>query len=252
MSVVLLLSRPRSGTGALASVLERHPDIIYKTEVLDTTSEHSFFSWLTNQGMMARTPYEFAEYFKSFIAILRADRYINIIDIKTNSLGAFCHEFHHFLDIPWILSYLSTLAIPILYLRRSNLLDCFVSAKLADLNNAWHVADMNDVKTMRKTISVNLQELLRYMRLAKKEILLLGAFFEGYKFSATIDYDDCFIRDNNVSVESLAKISELLNLDLTNLNPKPRFVKQTPWSLTNKVENYEEVVKFLSSATELW
>ena len=238
--ILLMLSRQRSGTGAIASVLERNPLFVYETEILDPTSEESFFLHLEKRGISCKTPYEFCDRFKKYISDLRDNRStISIIDIKYNSLGAFCPPFYSFTEVPWILHQFSQLSVPILHLVRPDLLDVFASGKLAEANGVWHARPQDQVPITR--IRLNIREFRGFRRTAMKEDAFFKDFFSGYGFHLELSYYECFTKEGELSETALASISQFLRLDLTGMDRRPRFIKQTPWDISDKIENYREM-----------
>jgi Stf0 sulphotransferase len=248
MGVVLLLSRARSGTGALASVLERHPAIVYEAEILDPTSENPFFDQI-RRGLM-QTPNDWCDQFQKYVqSLLESDR-IHILDIKTHSLQSIAPAFHHFADIPFILQHLTGIPVPIINLRR-NWLDQFISAKLAEQNRVWHLdADASDAPSIN-TVRVDIGELATYCRLVSRELRFLNDFFAGYKFSLRLEYRECFERDGSVTNEVLTKIGEFLNISFSNIDTAPSLKKQAPWRLMDKIDNIDDILEFLSSENAL-
>jgi len=245
VSVVLLLSRQRSGTGALASVLEGNSNIFYCGEILDETCQvTSFFDWLRKNASGALSPPQICEKFKIFIDELIRNNLINIIDIKYNSLSLFSPSFRSFTEIPWILEYLSTIPVPIINLKR-NILETFVSAKLAEQNNIYHATDFSDIHT--NSISLNLEELKAYKEMCIKEDDFISKFFETYRYSVSIDYESTFSLEGDVTIDSMKHISKLLSIDFSSVTRTPRFVKQAKGSLIERIDNSADVMALLAS-----
>lgn len=248
MSVVLLLSRQRSGTGALTSILEQHPNISYCGEVLDPSCKgRPFFKWIDDKGEVLKTSYEACNHFKDYIGDLLAENSINIIDIKYNSLSALSPPFYSISGTPWILDYLSRIPVPIIHLKR-NLIDCYVSGKIAEKSGVYHTSDQNDIK--KSTITVDTKSLINFYKESLLENRIVDNFFGKYGFSCSIDYENCFCDDGSASDYAIDSISNLLKLDLSGLERKSKLLKQTSYNLSEKIDNVEEVLYCLSHIME--
>lgn len=242
MSVVLLLSRQRSGSGALASVLERHPDIVYAGEVLDPGSPlRPFAGWLASRGRDLRSHADLAEWFGEFLEELRAEPHINLVDIKYNCLAAISPPFHSFRDIPWILQKFSVIPAPVINIRRSPL-ETYVSAKLAEANGTFHAVSGS---MAINSIHVDIADLANHMRISRLEDRFFDEFFAGYGFSYNFDYENSYEPDGRIRKSVLDGISGLLSLDFAGIDAVPRFVRQAPLSLAEKIANLEEVAAWL-------
>lgn len=242
MSIVLLLSRQRSGTGALASVLERHPGIVYCGEVLDPTcEERSFRRWLIEHAFNIDDAIDLPARFIEFVAELKAESTINLVDIKYNCLAAINPPFHSFLDMPWVLQILSMLPVPIIHLRRSPL-ETYISAKIAEKSGTYHTTGSF---SFPDRIDVKIPELKDYLEICYREDRFFERFFSGYSFHAAIDYEIMFTPEGNISNEAMADLAQLLSLDLSAIDTRPRFAKQAPESLAGKIGNLPEVAAWL-------
>lgn len=248
MSIVLLLSRQRSGTGALASVLERHPDICYAGEILDPTSQlRPFSGWLADRGATIASNDDLASHMLDFIETMRAESQINLVDIKYNSLSSITPSFHSFCDIPWILQVFSMVPVPMIHLYRSPL-ETYVSAKIAEKCQVFHTTER---LTLQEKLQVNVDDFAEYFRICQREDRFFSEFFDGYKFHASIEYDTCFEADGHVSASAMAELAQLLDLDFDGIDLMPRFVRQAPVSRAAKISNLDEVTAWLRKHGEL-
>lgn len=248
MSVVLLLSRQRSGTGALTSVLEQHPNIFYCGEVLDPSCKGKpFFKWIHDKGELLNTSYEACDHFKDYIIDLLNEDMINIVDIKYNSLSAFSPPFYTMSGTPWILDFLSRIPVPIIHLKR-NLIDCYISGKLAEKSGVYHTSDENKIR--KSTITVDTQSLTNFYQESLLENRAIERFFNRYGFYCSLDYEKCFSDDGSASNYAIDSVSNLLKLDLSTLDRKSKLLKQTSLNLREKIDNVEEVLYCLSHIIE--
>lgn len=242
MSICLLIARQRSGTSALAHYLDGHPEIVYRGEILDAASPDSFFSWMANKNLATSTVYDYAPHFAAYLQDLKGQDKTNIIDIKYNSICAIEPPFYSFALSPWILFQARKHALPVIHLRRANLLDCFVSAKLAEKNRIWHVYDPNEMRNMKKSMKVDIDEFMHYFDICLREDRAMEKHLANHPRKIELEYDDTFLPDGRVAGSAAAALGELLDHDLSELDRVPKTFKQAPASLVEKIENIEEVL----------
>jgi len=243
-----MLARQRSGTGAIASVLEEHPNLFYQGEILDPYStKGSFFKWLSDRNYRYNMPFELCDFFIEYINTLLDDESVNIIDIKYNSLSAFCPAFYSFTSCPWILDYLSKIPIPMIHVQRRNVVDAYISGKLAEMSQLYHQTEYISVEKKRLAINVDIADLASYIYTCRVENEFFDRFFSGYTFHKTIEYASCFSDDGFINNDAISNIEELLSLSFSGVSLRPKFIKQSPKKLVDKIENIEEVISYLST-----
>ena len=143
--LVILLSRQRSGTNALRSVLESHPKIHCFFEVMsyaekDLQRDESFISFAKNQcGDRYDNPDNHLAIFEEFVEVLHGmhDKEITVIDLKYNST--------HHVSSPWaelherpLFNWINANNIPLIRLRRDNYLKVLLSDQIAGMRQQWH------------------------------------------------------------------------------------------------------------------
>lgn len=172
-----------------------------------------------------------------FIQELKDEARINLVDIKYNCLTSISPPFHSFLDVPWVLQILSMLPVPIIHLRRSPL-ETYVSAKLAEQSGTFHTTG---ACSFSDRINVDIPDLNSYMQISHREDRFFEKFFASYCFHAAIDYECMMTPDGHISDKTMADLGQLLSLNLSALDTKPRFVRQAPGDLVEKIGNMPEV-----------
>ncbi|WP_298198859.1 hypothetical protein [Novosphingobium sp.] len=223
-------------------MLERHPDISYAGEVLDPSSElRPFSGWLAERGFDRLSLIDVSARFLEFVDELKNETHINIVDIKYNCLAAVTPSFHSFCDTPWVLQIMSLIPVPMIHLRRSHL-DTYVSAKLAERAGIFHATGSI---VPPGQLHVDTSDLAEYLRICSDEDRFFEKFFQGYRFSYSTDYEVCFEDNGRVSADVMDGISRLLNLDMGGVDTMPRFVRQAPGSLAERISNLEEVTAWL-------
>jgi hypothetical protein len=135
----VLLARQRSGTNALRSVLDTHPDIFCFNEVFklsDRHSEHPFiktanyFTFLERYcaGDVSRSfPDRSAEAFTDYLAYLRGlvTKKLLVLDVKYNSTHIVTDSWRE-IGEPTLFPLLKAQQIRVLHLTRRNLLRCLI------------------------------------------------------------------------------------------------------------------------------
>lgn len=246
MSICLLIARQRSGTSALVHYLASHSNIVYRGEILDPSNPDSFFKWMKRENLTCDNVYDYAEHFTMYLRSLADGEAVNILDIKYNSLGAIEPAFYSFSLAPWILDKARQWVFPIIHLRRANLLDCFVSAKLAEKNHLWHAYDVEELQNIKNTVVIDVGEFMQYFEMCLKEDKVMGRYFVNYPRKLDLEYDDTFLPDGSIAESASAALGALLDLDFDQLDRSPKTFKQSPASLVDKIENIEDVLKGFS------
>lgn len=246
-----LIARQRSGTGALGSVLDRHPALKYVGEILhpnDRANPVNFFRFLEAQSLasafalMPDARKDIVQTFFDATQALHPDRQV-IYDLKYNSLHHWNGGWQGILQEPWLIRHAKAGSLPILHLTRSNLVETFVSGRLAELNQVWHARDRQEVKV--SSLAVNPVQLRRYLDSTTREIEQVRRWLGRYERCLEIEYAETFDATGRMQDEVAARLAAFLGIDaLPELNPA--FVKQAPAKLSAAIENFEEVRTALS------
>jgi len=255
-----MLARQRSGTNALRSVLESHPDIYCHNEVFslkDVDSEDDPLIRETNYFNFARRyangdiarifPDQHEKLFTDFLEYLRCfspKRYV-VIDVKYNTT--------HFLTPPykWELApYLFHLiqihGLRVLNVTRRNYLRYVLSTLKAERSGVWTVKGMQPPPPDAK-IRIELDYLFFQLKSCDAENKLIENYFALYPNYLSFEYDDIFTtRSEALSPVFLETVSNWLGLP--NSYPGPsEYRKQSSLSLAQTIENYDEVAAALRS-----
>jgi LPS sulfotransferase NodH len=257
MEYGLLLARQRSGTGALGSVLEQHPQLKYTGEVFhpgNTGQAQNFFTFLRDavaQDPDMALPTNRSVVFEQFLAG-EAEQFGHkklIVDIKYNSLHHLNEGWRGLAEIPTAILRAKQNSLPILHLTRRNAIQSFVSGRLAEANQVWHARDDEQIKTTSTV--VNIRQMSRYLVNAEQETQMIEKWIKGYRKAVQFDYADMFEQDGAMSKDITGRIAEAADINPFE-NLQPNFVKQAPKSLEQSIENYDLVARALRGSPFEW
>jgi predicted O-methyltransferase YrrM len=254
---IILLSRQRSGTNALRSILESHPDIFCFNEVFnlpDKDSENAllresnYFNFLQRyaRGDVSRVfPDQHGKLFLDFLEYLRcfsSKRYI-VVDVKYNTT--------HFLTKPW-----NTMTTPYLFdlfidyqlrvfnLTRNNYLRYVLSVSKALKSNRYTV-NTSDPDYADTRIWIDIPRLLKELDKCYAEDQLIAKHFSSYEQYLSYEYTDVFPMDTTGEAGTFLQcFSEWLGVS-NSFTEQNEFRKQSSLPLEATIENFEEVAKAL-------
>lgn len=251
MSIYIMIARQRSGTGALNSIVSQHKDIVCIGEVFHPnnllTDKNNYFYWLNNEAdkvkfsdPVLRNEENFQNYL-SFIENKFPGKKI-LIDIKYRSLHHFNGGWISPLEEPAIFRFIRKQNIPCLHLTRDNLLETYVSGRLAEMNKVWHAKSASELQY--NNITIDIDALHRYINFTMKEISFVKEAIKRIKILCEIDYKNMLL--NNKLSEPVAKKLETFFecSDLSQLETP--FIKQVA-KLESVIENYDDVRRFLKA-----
>jgi hypothetical protein len=246
MGICVLLARQRSGTGALGSVLDQHPELHFVGEVFHhdaVNSEPNYFHFF--REMVARDPRmafpgAAAERLDAYFAYLKGRRpqERTVVDIKYRSTHHFNGFWHGVCDDPALFRLLEARQVPIIHLTRRNVLKTYVSGLLADANRVWHARSAEELRT--HTVRLNPAQTLGHLKAASSEIDRVFHALRRYPAIATFDYAELFDAQGELSSRVERKLCELLGIAPFTTR-RPVFVKQVSDDLSAVIENYEEI-----------
>lgn len=253
---ILLLARQRSGTSALGSIMNKHPNLFYPGEPFHIghankgTSFFYFKGQMIQQDPSSYLPDRDPELLARFIGQIN-QRYNStpFLDVKYNQT--------HFLNgvsylptqQPWIVRHALDSHFPVIHLTRKNQLKVFVSELRAKLTGIWHAK--TDVKVENDAVVVDTTRLLHHIKTSDDVMNMFAGWMQNRANTFTIDYDDLFGADGHLSqmaVAGIQRISKLRNLE----NLTPEFVKTANNDLTKAIANYDEVSKALTNTPYAW
>src|SRR5579859_296333 len=130
--VIILLARQRSGTHALRSVLQSHPDILGIEEVFHLrsaqdpgTGETNFFTFLkqhTQADPLRLLPVDYEDLFLAYLEFLgrrSAKRYL-VLDVKFNTVHHITRSFQSLVGFPYLFELMLKHRLKIFALTRRN------------------------------------------------------------------------------------------------------------------------------------
>jgi 2-polyprenyl-6-hydroxyphenyl methylase/3-demethylubiquinone-9 3-methyltransferase len=247
------LARQRSGTGALNTIFHKidgvaplgevlHPDWRGLGNIFKGYEDSSFHGWVSRRASGPVRHDQLAELFGEYISELETHSSINVVDIKLNSLHALQPSFRSITLPPWILSEFMRRKTPIIWLRRENLVDCWISGLMAHANQVWHTTDVGCL--VHSKVAVDMTELKNFVQSAYQEEKYLEGLLSGYSPLLSITYEETFQRDGMLSDAAQEKIAAFIDVDRERFPRQPSIAKQTSWALEEKVENYREVEEY--------
>ncbi len=252
MEKFVLVATQRSGTVFLESVINRHPHIYCYPEVLLSLtyqSEWNFYNfWLekvkqnesniTHPAMLRN----FELYLNHIFNSVPGKKAIGI-DIKYDQFPQILNIFHT----------LKKNDIKIIHLVRKNVLKTYLSGVLLN----WNQRSLNRLAHGRKevpSVKVNIKPgnyLVQELERRKNEIAHYRNFFHKNKFKCLeINYEDFFDNSNSESSTivspALNQIYEFLCIKEKRYDLTTDLKKTNPNKLAELIENYDEIVDFLS------
>lgn len=257
MSFAFLLARQRSGTGALGSVLDKHPELKYVGEVFhpdNVGQDDNYFTFLRKRvakNADAALASANEANFTAFIDTLKAafpDRLL-VIDIKYRSLHHCEAGWRGLVEAPWLIRHARQAKAPILHLTRKNFVESFVSGRLAEANKVWHARDDKQLK--RTTTVVNVRQLSNYIMNTEREVALIQDWTRRHKPCLEFDYSNMMDSTGHLDLKLAGDIAETLDIGAFT-DRAPSFVKQAPGKVTDAIENLEIVQQALAGTLHEW
>jgi len=248
----VLLARQRSGTNALRSVLQTHPEIYCFDEVFKVATQldvdvparfGNYFTFLEQYcagDIRKMFPDRHAETFAAYLAYLRklTSKSRIVLDVKYNST-------HHVTDAwremaePTLFTLLQSQGIGILHLTRRNLLRCLVSMLKAFESRRFHSTDGQPPADTRFSLAP--QWALKKMTAWAVEDDLVATAFDGYAFYKRVDYADLF-PDARGTLDDKALADLAAWFEVPNaFSNQPTFTRLSSLPLDQTIENFEDV-----------
>jgi hypothetical protein len=253
-----LFARQRSGTGALGSVLDRHPDLKYVGEVLhpdDRANPVNFFSYVEDDHVRMSQycdPNTRADLVESYFQWLE-DRFhprIPIVDVKYRSVHHWNGGWQGAIEPPWIVQYIREHKLPLIHLKRKNNLETYVSGRLAEENQVWHAASADEVKIHE--IVVDIRQLSRVIVNTTEEVALMDSWLQGIKTLVVLEYAELFDAEGLANQDKMYLVQKLFQLEKPFEHLKPSFVKQAPRLVTDSITNLSLVERAFRNTDFAW
>lgn len=257
MTYALLIARQRSGTGALGSVIDKHPELKYLGEVFHPNNigqETNYFTYLKEQ--VAESPDKALPdaAFELFEAFLQKQSERNpgktlVVDVKYRSLHQINGGWRGLVERPTLLQEAISRKVPILHLTRRNSVQTFVSGRLAEANRVWHARAEQSIDV--KSTVVNIRAMSNYIVNTEREVELMEEWTRKYARLGQFDYAEMFDAEGHIDPAIAQTIADTLQVGPFE-DRAPRFIKQAPSQLTEAVENYDLVERALSGTPYQW
>ncbi|TNE61867.1 MAG: hypothetical protein EP335_14360 [Alphaproteobacteria bacterium] len=251
-----LFARQRSGTGALAGLLNRHADCRYPGEVMgDAVAGNPFhyFHWLP--GAVAAEPSlvlpdRAADRLAAYVAHVRtlAGQGAVVLDVKFS-------QTHHFEayergpdTVPALFTHIRALGLPVIFLRRRNLLRAHLSHLSAEATGVWHTA--GDRAKLPK-LQVEPANLLRALQGRARQERRFDRIQTLFPAATLLDYETLFSPDGGLTPDAAGKLEATLGLTgLAALRTDQK--KLRPGPIADGVENYAALQKALKGTVFEW
>lgn len=260
MGIYILTAVQRSGTGALGSLLNRSDEISYLGEVFrpDTQGiDYYYFSYLLKKAkenseyiIPGSREIQFGrinEYF-DYLQSINTKKH-TLIDIKYNSLHIMDQAWKNITEEPTMIGYMLEHKIPVISLTRHNLIQLYVSARLAEANNVWHATESREIR--HSSVTVNTDDVYWWMVLYDYEIERMRYFLRHHPRQITLEYSQLFNPDGTLREHAEAKLESFFECNgLKEL--KPEYIKQSDNDLRKKITNYDELCVRLSNTKFEW
>ena len=254
--LVILLSRQRSGTNALRSVLESHPKIHCFNEIMsynpsDMAREDSYIAFARQKNAdRYADPDQHIHIFDDFVQQLHQmhDKDVTLIDLKYNSCHHVSARWQGLNELP-LFNWIQKKGVPVLRLRRNNYLKVLVSDEIANQRNQWHDS-VGDKPAAVTTVIPNSSADMNFMMLRLKEHQLeddiVSHAFSDYDNLCQVSYSEMFPQLGcPVSDNVLNRICGFLDLKF-DFNPIPWSIKSVPRPIWEAIANWRQVKEHLT------
>ncbi|WP_417458665.1 hypothetical protein [Kordiimonas sp.] len=255
--IIFLFARQRSGTGALAGLLNKHPDCAYLGEVFGdayTDNPTYYFNWLEcvvaqepSLVQPARARDRFEAYLEHVQITVPKKRVI--LDVKLSQL----HQFEGYdkgLEArPALMEFIKDRGGVVLFLRRRNLLRAHLSRLTAEASGVWHTTG---ARPALPKLTVDIQKLKKSLEWRQRTEKRLDTFEKFFSNTVSLDYENLFdTAGAGLSADAVVSLQSALGLkDFEYL--KTDQTKLRPGSLHSFVENIEEVRAALKGTPNEW
>ena len=217
----VIVSSGRSGSTLLVQLLNCHPNIRCKGELLNrsTLKRHD----MVGEGNRILIDYILAS------LLLWAPPWIPYTAFKVfNEQLQYCH-----LRLKEVILALSN--PPVIVLYRKNMLETFVSLQIAFRNNIWY----SETVTNSDSIVVNWEQFAEYVDTERNRWKMSMSDLSGQTRKLFISYEELTSRQT----DSMNKIFMFLGLDSCLVIVQADSKRQNPLSLPKKVKNYQQIAQ---------
>ena len=253
-----LFARQRSGTGALGSILDQHPELKYAGEVLhpdDRSNGLNFFSYVEADADRMRhffNPDRRPDIVDKYFTWLseRVHPKFPIIDIKYSSVHHWNTSWQGIVDAPWILRCIREKNFPVLHLKRKNYLETYVSGRLAEENKVWHAKSAEELRVHE--IVVDIGQMSKTLVRTTEEVAAMDVWLHGVKRQLTLEYADLFDAGGIADSALIHRVQELFGLKEDFSKLTPNVIKQAPPLVGDAIVNVSLVRRALRGTEYAW
>jgi hypothetical protein len=257
MTLSVMLARQRSGTGALGTVLNQHPDIKYMGEVFhhDAIDRPPNYFWFIRQKLEKDSdiilPNEASRRFDLYARFLekRSRRKHAVVDIKYSSTHHFNAHWMGLGETPGLFKIMSARAVPVIHLLRTNYLKAFVSGRLAEMNGVWHARKDADIKV--RTLKLDIRACLSFIDKQTRQDAQVRGILKSYPKLMTLNYEEMFDDLGTLKPDIAERLAQFFAVQPFERRT-PVTVKQTPNELRNVLENFDEVLHAMAQTPYAW
>ncbi len=256
---VVLLSRQRSGTNALRSVLDTHPDVFCFNEVFNLPDrdaddellrESNFFTFVERYagGDIRKTlPDNHERLFLDFLDYLRclSDKRYALIDIKYNMTQLLVPTWHR-PGTPYLFDLIARHRLRVLNVTRRNYLRWFLSVKKANDSGVYSV-DRSKSTYADQAIHLPAAYTVREMTTCAEEDELITRYLGPVDEALRLEFEYAELFPGGAVVvdpDHLARFSAWLDIP-NEFELEPEYRKQSSLPLSEAIENYDEIAAAL-------
>ncbi|WP_262691051.1 hypothetical protein [Kordiimonas aestuarii] len=255
--LVFLFAQQRSGTGALSSLLNTHPECNYLGEVFgDAYARHPrhYYNWLPEilKTRMELVQPLYAEqrlhaYLGHLAATVPEDTVI--LDVKISQTHHFEAHDRGLNARPVLFDMVRRMGCGVIFLRRRNLLRAYLSRLTAEQSGIWHTTD--DQLSLPKLHVDTLRMLQALGNMAGTE-KRLDNIMRLFPEALTLSYETLFdARGRHLSEEACKAFAS--HVGLRGLEAmETQQTKLRPGNLSEFVENINEVARALTGTPHEW
>lgn len=257
MTLSVVLARQRSGTGALGTVLDQHPDIKYMGEVFhhDKIDKSPNYFWFVRRKLDKDPdiilPNESQRRFDAYAKFLerRSGRIHTVIDVKYSST----HHFNsHWLGIgepPSLFKILTARGTPILHLMRTNYVKAFVSGRLAEINGIWHARKDTEIKF--GSLRVDIRACMSFVEKQTRQDEQVRQILKNHPKLMTLNYEELFDGSGALKPDVAEQLAQFFQVTPFK-RLLPVTVKQTSDDLRHVLDNFDEVARAVQGTPYAW
>lgn len=179
---------------------------------------------------------------------LSPDAKVRLVDIKYTHVGRFDPINYHRLELPFLLKRIRSAGGMIIHIIRRNLLETYVSASIAKMNNSYRAPHRDLVN--RRRINLEPTETLKTLEQRDDEIIFFRKVLGNDKSVIEIYYED-MIEDGMFSATILKDLAKRWSIDPALFDRQPKIEKIAP-PLVHAVDNFDQIRETLKSTRFAW